>query len=198
MQRNVLTQTQSVFGPHENVRHSVRKRAVSKEELHVQFTWWGLGRWRQKRFVVLVWCDRWCGEVARSSSSVCNKVKNDAGPEPSRMPWESRKNEKKHFFVQLIDLDDNLSQVLLFHLFYYLDCRLLGIQLGKSPTEHAPTETRTEESFSEVRPFSKNSIHVCSSWVLQGVMPTWQDRLHGRRLLMVFLARGNIAQRFTQ
>lgn len=73
-----------VFGPHENVRHSVRKRAVSKEELHFQFTW----RWY--RYEVLVWWDRRCGEVARSSSSVCNKVTNEAAPEPSGMPSESR------------------------------------------------------------------------------------------------------------
>lgn len=54
-------QTSSRVCPQENVRHNIRNRAVSKEELHLQFTWW----WR-----------RWHDEVARSSGSSCMKVTN--------------------------------------------------------------------------------------------------------------------------
>lgn len=127
-----------VFSPHENVRQSVRKRAVSKEELHLQITWWG-----QQQTWGVWWC-QWCGEFARSSSSLCIKVINKAGWEPNRTPSESEDHHKGKLRISV-----DKRCVFLDHTQTNSTSRLqiCGVWFGKSPTEHAQTEAWLKKAF---------------------------------------------------
>ncbi|KAK5850379.1 hypothetical protein PBY51_001263 [Eleginops maclovinus] len=86
-----LVESELVLSLQEKVRQSVCRRAVSKEELNLQFTWRGFERrWGNE---VLVGGNQRHDEAARSSSSV--GIKGTESPDPKGALAESRDSKSQ-------------------------------------------------------------------------------------------------------